>query len=128
MMKKYLLAVSLLIVAIPAQAGWVAVDSVAKQGEMHYFDPETLQKNDPFRKIWILSSYDEKQKGGYHAIKSLYEFDCSHRKARSITMLLYPDKKAVSTVIGAHHDESQDWFSFASNSIFQHVAEIICIN
>lgn len=127
-MRKYLLALLLLIATVPAQAKWIAVDSVAKQGEIHYFDPETLQKNGPFRKVWILSSYDEKQKGGYHAIKSLYEFDCSHRKARSITMLLYPDKKAVSTVIGAHHDESQDWFSFASNSIFQYVSEIICIN
>lgn len=128
MMRKCLLAVSLLIVAIPAQAEWIVVDSVTKQGEIHYFDPETLQKNDPFRKIWILSSYDEKQKGGYHAIKSLYEFDCTHRKARSTTMLLYPDKKAADTVIGAHHEESQEWFSFASNSIFQYVSEIICIN
>lgn len=127
-MRKYLLVLPLLIAAVPAQAKWIAVDSVAKQGEIHYFDPETLQKNGPFRKVWILSSYDEKQKGGYHAIKSLYEFDCSHRKARSVTMLLYPDKKAVGTVIGAHHDESQDWFSFASNSIFQYVSEIICIN
>ena len=128
MMRKYLLALPLLIATLPAQAGWIAVDSVAKQGEIHYFDPETLKKNGLFRKVWILSSYDEKQKGGYHAIKSLYEFDCSHSKARSITMLLYLDKKAVGTVIGAHHDESQDWFSFASNSIFQYVSKIICIN
>ena len=128
MMKKCLLALPLLIIAAPAQAKRITVDSVAKQGETHYFDPETLQKNDPFRKIWILSSYDEKQKGGYHAIKSLYEFDCSHSKARSVTMLLYPDKKAAGTVIGAHHEESQDWFSFASSSIFQYVSEIICIN
>ncbi len=128
MMKKCLLALPLLIIAAPAQAKWIAMDSVTKQGEAHYFDPETLQKNDPFRKIWILSSYDEKQKGGYHAIKSLYEFDCSHSKARSVTMLLYPDKKAAGNVIGTHHEESQDWFSFASSSIFQQVSEIICIN
>lgn len=127
-MRKYLLTLPFLIVATLAQAEWIAVDSAVKQGETHYFDPETLQKNGPFRKIWILSSYDEKQKGGYHAIKSLYEFDCSHSKARSITMLLYPDKKAVGTVIGAHHDESQDWFNFPPNSIFQYVSEIICIN
>ncbi len=127
-MRKCLLVVSLLIVAIPVQAEWTIVDSIAKQGETHYFDPKTPQKNESFKKVWILSSYDQKQKGGYHAIKSLYEFDCSHRKARSITMLLYPDKKAVGTVIGAHHDESQDWFSFTSSSIFQHISEIICIN
>ena len=127
-MKKCLLALPLLIITVPSQAKWIAVDSVAKQGEIHYFDPETLQKNDPFRKVWILSSYDEKQTGGYHAIKSLYEFDCSHGKARSITMLLYPDKKATGAVIGTHHEESHDWFSFASNSIFQYVSEIICIN
>ena len=116
------------MVVSPVQAKWIAVDSAAKQREAHYFDPETLQKNGQFRKVWILSSYDKKQKGGYHAVKSLYEFDCSHSKARSITMLLYPDKKASGTVIGAHHEESRGWFGFASNSIFQYIAEIICIN
>lgn len=128
MMKKCLLALPLLTIAAFAQAEWIAVDSVAKQGETHYFDLQTLQKNDPFRKIWILSSYDEKQKGGYQAIKSFYEFDCVHRKARPVTMLLYPDKKATGTVIGAHHEESQEWFGFASHSIFQLISEIICIN
>ena len=128
MIKKYLHLLFLLIVFTPAQAEWIAVDSVAKPGEAHYFDPETLQKSDQFRKIWILSSYDAKQKGGYLAVKSLYEFDCSHNKARSITMLLYPDKKASSAVIGAHHDESREWFSFASDSTFQYISEIICMN
>ncbi|SFF11820.1 surface-adhesin E family protein [Nitrosomonas sp. Nm166] len=80
-MKKCLSLIFLLMIVTPVQARWVVINSAAKQGEAHYFDPQTLQKNDQFRKIWILSSYDEKQKGGYHAIKSLYEFDCSHGKA-----------------------------------------------
>lgn len=116
----------LLIAATAAQAEWVAVDAAAKPGETHYFDPQTLQKNAQFRRIWILSSYDNKQKGGYHAAKSLYEFDCAHEKARSITLLLYPDKKASGAVIGAHHEESQDWFGFSPHSIFRHISEIVC--
>lgn len=125
-MQKYLSAFLLLIAVTAAQAEWVAVDAAAKPGEAHYFDPQTLQKNAQFRKIWILSSYDNKQKGGYHAAKSLYEFDCAHEKARSTTLLLYPDKKASGAVIGAHHEESQDWFGFSSHSIFRHIAEIVC--
>ncbi len=128
-MKKCLLTLFLLKIATTAHAEWVAVDSAAKQpGETHYFEPQTLQKNGQFRKIWILSSYDNKQKGGYHAVKSLYEFNCSDSQARSITLLLYPDKKASGAVIGAHHEESTEWFGFASDSIFQHISEIICIN
>lgn len=111
-----------------AQARWIALDSAAKQGETHYFDPDTLHRNGQFRKIWVLSSFDEKQKGGYYSIKSLYEIDCMESKARSITMLLYPDKEGAGTVIGAYHEESQDWFGYSASSIFKHVAAAVCEN
>ncbi|TXI20717.1 MAG: hypothetical protein E6Q62_00725 [Nitrosomonas sp.] len=127
MIKKCLLIFILLIVATTAQAEWIEVrPAKQRQGETYYFDPMTAQKNRQFSKIWLLTSYDSKQKGGYHAIKSRYEFDCSSNKIRSITMLLYPDKIAAGAVIGAHHEESQDWFDFATDSIFQHIFKVIC--
>ncbi|SEF80422.1 surface-adhesin E family protein [Nitrosomonas ureae] len=128
MMKKYLPILFLLFVVMPAHAKWIKLDMTTRQGEIHYFDPETMQKNDQFRKVWVLSSYDEKQKGGHHAVKTLYEFDCAYHKARSITMLLYPDKNATGMVIGAHHEESREWFGFSANSMFRHIAETVCID
>ncbi len=128
MMKKYLSVLFLLFIVMPAQAKWIKLDMTAKQGETHYFESETMQKNDRSRKVWVLSSYDEKQKGGHHAVKTLYEFDCAHHKSRSLTMLLYPDKQATGRVIGAHHEESRDWFGFSANSMFRHIAETICID
>lgn len=127
-MKKCLLVVLLLLTASTVQAGWVSVDIAGKSGETHYFDPETLRKDGQFRKVWVLSSYDEKQKGGHHAVKTLYEMDCTLDKARSITMLMYPDKKATGKVIGAHHEESTDWFGFSANSIFRRIEETVCAN
>jgi hypothetical protein len=129
MMKKCLLTLFLAMIAAPGHAEWIAVDSAARQPEeTHYFDPQTLQRNGQSTKVWILSSYDSKQKGEYHAAKSLYEFNCSDNQARLITLLLYPDKKASGAVIGARHEESMAWFGFSSDSIFQHISEIICIN
>ncbi|UJP03040.1 MAG: hypothetical protein LZF85_00810 [Nitrosomonas sp.] len=125
-MKKCVLVLVLLLAALPVQAKWVSVDIAGKPGETHYFDPETLRKDGQFRKIWVLSSYAEKQKGGHHAVKTLYEFVCTRHKARSITMLLYPDKEATGRVIGAHHEESLDWFGFSANSMFRHVEETVC--
>lgn len=127
-MKKCLTVLFLLLAVMPAQAKWIKADVAAKQGEAHYFDPGTMQKEGQYRKIWVLSSYDEKQKGGHHAVKTLYEFDCTHHKARSITMLLYPDKEATGMVIGAHHDESRDWFGFSAHSMFRHIAETVCMD
>jgi hypothetical protein len=128
-MKKYSLLFLPLIFTVPAQAKWIAVDTVATPGVIHYFNAETLQNNNNIGKIWILSSYDDKQKGGYHSIKSLYEIDCLHRTARLFTMLLYPDKKASDTVIGAHHEESPQWFNFSSHSVFQSLFnKVICVN
>ena len=127
-MKKYLPIFFLLMLVTPAQAKWVEINSAAKQGVTHYFEPATLLKEGQFVKIWVLSSYDEKQKGGHHAVKTRYEFDCARNKARSITMLLYPDKKATGVVIGAHHGESQDWFGFSAHSMFRHIAETVCVD
>lgn len=110
------------------QAKWIAIEAVTKPGEVHYFDPETMQIDDHVRRIWILSSYEIKQKGGYHAVKTLYEFDCAQNKVRSITLLLYPDRKATGTVIGARHEESIDWVDFSTDSIFHHVLEVACID
>jgi len=126
MMKKRFLILFLLLVVKSAHADWTAVDTATKPGVKHFFDAESLQKNESFRKIWVLSSHDVKQKGGYHAIKTLYEFDCTHHKARPITVLLYPDKTASEAVIGARHDESTDWFGFSENSIFYQVSTVVC--
>jgi len=126
MMKKCYLILLLLFIVQSVHANWTAVDTLTKPGVMHYFDAESLRKNESFRKIWILSSYDEKQKGGYHAIKTLYEFDCAHQQARPITVLLYPDKTASDAVIGARHNESPDWSGFSDDSIFHQVSTIVC--
>lgn len=124
-MRKILL-VLFLTIAASAQADWTAIDSPAKKGETHYFDLETVRKNDHFRKVWVLSSYDKKQTGGYHSIKTFYEFDCTQEKARSVTMLLYPDTKATGDVIGAHHEESTDWFDIPSDSMFSQITRVVC--
>ena len=125
-MKKSLLLLLLLPVASLVQAGWVGVNSAGKSGEMHYFDADTVRKDGQFRKVWVLSSYEEKQKGGHHAVKTLYEFDCTRDKARSITMLMYPDKEAAGKVIGAHHEESAEWSGFSANSLFRKIEEAVC--
>ncbi len=122
-----LLLLSFLFTVTPAtQAQWVALDRAAKPGESHYFDPEALEKHAHLIKVWILTSFDSKQKGGFHALKSRYEFDCQQRLARPIAHLLYPDKLASGTVIGARHEESPNWFPIAPQSNFQRVADTIC--
>lgn len=126
-MKNYLLVVLLLFTA-PVQAKWIQLDVAGKQDEVHSYDPETIHRDGPYRKIWVLSSYDEKQTGGYHAVKSLYEFDCNKHKARPVTMLLYPDKNAAGVPIGAHHSDSKNWFGYSVNSMFRFIEETICID
>ncbi len=122
-----LLLLSLLFTVSPAtQAQWIALDRTTKPGESHYFDPETLEKHAQLIKVWILTSFDSKQKGGFHALKSRYEFDCQQHRARPIAHLLYPDKLASGSVIGARHEESPDWFALAPQSSFQHIADTIC--
>lgn len=125
-LSNFLLSFLLFTIAAAAQAQWVALERATQPGESHYFDPETLEKHQQFIKVWILTSFDDKQKGGFHALKSRYEFDCQQRLARPIAHLLYPDKFASSAVIGARHEESPNWFPLPAQSNFRLVAETIC--
>lgn len=125
-MRKILFLTFLIVGVTPVQAEWVRLSADTKQGGKHYFDPESVQKNDHFRKVWVLSSYDQKQPAGYQAVKSLYELDCQEEKARSHTMLLYSDPKAATSEIGAQHDKSNDWFSYPTNSPLSYIAKTVC--
>lgn len=125
-MRKILFLTFLIVGVTSVQAEWVRVENGAKRGEKHYFDPEPMQKQGHFRKVWMLSSYEQKQPGGYRSVKSLYELDCREEKARSHTMLLYADAMAATGVIGARHDQPKDWFSYTDHSILGHIAKTVC--
>lgn len=116
----------LLMAALPAQAEWIKAEATSKSGETHYFDLKAVQKDGAYRKVWMLSSYDEPQSGGHRSVKTLYQFDCSSGKARAMTILLYPDKTAETTVIGAHHDKNREWFAYSPQSVFSGIAKAVC--
>lgn len=126
MLKILLSAFILLMAALPAQAGWIKAEATSKSGETHYFDLEAVQRDGAYRKVWMLSSYDEPQPGGYRSIKTLYQFDCSGGKARAVTILLYPDKAAETAVTGAQHDENRDWFDYSPQSVFGEIVKAVC--
>lgn len=127
-MKNCLSMLLLLLIANPVYAKWVKLDISAENNESHFFDPDSIHKDGVMRKIWVLSSYEEIQKGGFRAVKTQYEFDCEHHQARSITLLLYPDRDATGDVIGAHRTESAKWFGFSANSMFRQIEETVCID
>lgn len=128
MVRKFLFVALLIVAVFPVQAKWVAIGANAEKGETYFFDPETIQNNGELKKAWVLSNYQEKQVGGYHSIKTFYEFDCNDRKVRSVTMLLYSDLNASGDVVGAHHkEEPEPWTSFSLSSIFNELSETLCV-
>ena len=128
MVRKLLLAAFLIVAVFPVQAKWVAIGTNAEKGERYFFDPETTQNNDELRKAWVLSNLDETQVGGYHSVKTFYEFDCNDSKVRSVTMLLYSELNAEGNVVGAHHKaEPESWTRFSPNSIFNELSETLCV-
>lgn len=111
-----------------AQAEWEMASADKTSGELHYFDPNSIESTGHSKKVWVLSSYDKTQTGGYRSVKSLYEFDCNEKRARSYTMLLYPDEMANGKVIGAQHDKLKEWFHYTPNSIFNRIVTAVCAN
>lgn len=109
------------------QADWELVHDDANKNARHYFDPDTVrQSGENYKKVWLLSSYGEKQRGGYQSLKTFYEFDCGADRARSYTMLLYSATMASGNTVGAHHDELKEWFEYPETSFFKRIATAIC--
>lgn len=108
-------------------AEWVLVSSDDVDRVEHYFDSGTVRNSgQSYKKVWLLSSYGEKQKGGYQSLKTFYEFDCGADRARSYTMLLYSGAMAKGNTIGAHHDELKEWFDYPETSFFKRISSAIC--
>jgi hypothetical protein len=121
------LLIGLVGVCKPVFADWELIHSNAGKGEKHYFDPTTVRNSGShYKKVWVLSSYDEKQRGGYQSLKTFYEFDCEIERARSYTMLLYSGVMATGNTIGAHHDELKEWFQYPASSFFKQISTTIC--
>ncbi|GJL74589.1 surface-adhesin E family protein [Nitrosomonas sp.] len=131
-MKRKIFAVLLIgfiSLSVPVLADWVLINSDANKGVAHYFDPTTVRNSgDHYKKVWVLSSYAEKQKGGYRSLKTFYEFDCEAERARSYTMLLYSGVMATGNTVGAHHDELKEWFLYPASSFFKRISATICNN
>lgn len=126
-MKRILWAVLFMGVSTPASAQWVLIKEDPNKGASHYFDPTSVRESgDHYKKAWVLSSYGEKQKGGYQSLKTFYEFDCNDERARSYTMLLYSDVMAAGNTVGAHHDALKEWFQYPADSFFKQIATTIC--
>lgn len=126
MKNKILLLILLSIIAFQVKAEWTVLEQTNKQGVKHYVDWSTVDKNKDRRKVWVLSSYTVQQPGQFHSLKTHYEFNCTDFKARTITLLFYPDKNASTTPNGARHAESEEWFDFSKQSILNLIAEKIC--
>lgn len=127
MVRRFLLALLLIAAVFPTQAGWVEIGANVEKGETYFFDPEMTQNNGELKKAWVLSNYQEQQAGGYHSVKTFYEFDCHDRKVRSVTMLLYSNLNASGNVVGAHHKEKPEpWANFSPSSIFNELSETLC--
>jgi len=126
-MRKIILTVFLLSLSHAVLAEWVLVSSDSEKNATHYFDPGTVrQSGEHYKKVWLLSSYGEKQRGGYQSLKTFYEFDCNADRTRSYTMLLYSGVMAKGNTIGAHHDELKEWFQYPESSFFKQISATIC--
>ncbi len=126
-MKRTLFAVFLFGFCGVVSAEWILVNSDADKNAEHYFDPDTVrQSGQSYKKVWLLSSYGEKQRGGYRSLKTFYEFDCEADRARSYTMLLYSGTMASGNTIGAHHDEWKEWFNYPETAFFKRISTAIC--
>lgn len=126
-MKRIVLVILLLGFYNAASAEWVLVNSDTDNKAEHYFDPDTVRQSGEYlKKVWLLSSYGEKQRGGYQSLKTFYEFDCNADRARSYTMLLYSGVMAKGNTIGAHHDELKEWFQYPETSFFKQISTTIC--
>lgn len=126
MKNQVVLLALLLIIAFQAKAEWTVLEQTGKQDVKHYVDWSTIDKNDHLRQVWVLSSYANQQLGQFRSLKTHYELNCVDTKARTITLLSYPDENASTTPNGARHAESEDWFDFSKQSILNQIAQKIC--
>ena len=122
---KKLLLVCLLLVASFAQAGWVLV-SEDDRGDI-YIDPDTLQKNDAFRKIWQLQDLKVRDPYGEMSRRTWKEYECGTGRTRILMFVAHSSPMVEGKPISSG-GASGRWSDIAPRTADEATFRKVCAN
>lgn len=85
-MIRIFIAMILAVMSTCAMARWFPISF--SDTDVLYIDPETLIKDGSFRRIWHLTDLN-KPADGVLSMRSLVEYDCKEKRARTLELLAY---------------------------------------
>jgi hypothetical protein len=120
MANRVIVAVLGMLLAQPAWAQWVEVDTdwvelgTGDRGKItFYIDQTTIRKSDSGRQAWTMHSFEQPPTGFfltlmYQSVKQLDEFDCAGERSKNMQSLGYSGPMGTGQVVWSN-DDADRW-------------------
>jgi hypothetical protein len=77
-MKKVIITCLIALCSVPVVAEWVLVET-NEMGSV-YIDPATVRKDGDMRKVWSVSDFKKRGKGGEMSARARFEYNCKEER------------------------------------------------
>lgn len=122
--KRFLLLSFFLLVTGSASAGWEKVGATDKA--VMYIDPATLRREGNFRKIWLITEFQQRSENGTVSTRHRDEYDCGSERRRVLSMSTHTKSMAGGKTISSTSEPNGVWREIPPGTVANDVLEVVC--
>jgi hypothetical protein len=120
---RFVLCVLLALVAAPAWAEWLPFGET--HIAVHYFDPDTIRKNDDRRKMWQGQDLKQQNNNGVMSRRILWEYDCKENRKRVLSFSSHSGPMMTGKTLTKGND-SRPWSAIPPGTGDEVLLKIVC--
>lgn len=125
MLKKIILVALLFATPLISFAqNWVKVSS--SDLDNIYIDTISLKKIGNNRRVWVLSDYKKRDKGGDSSNKVLSEFDCAEDRVKNLDYTMFKGNMGNGTVTDHISSPNSAWQYVSPGSVDDFLLKFVC--
>jgi hypothetical protein len=122
-MKVLVSALLLMLVSAGAQADWKKIAET--DAARYYFNPDNLQKDGDYRKVWEIHDYKKRDADGELSLRLHMEYDCKASKYRLLGFSTHSEAMAEGTTLVSNGNVGE-WMEIPANTLVARNLKLFC--
>ncbi len=120
---RFVLTLSLLVVAAPAWGAWEMVGETPEQ--VDYIERATIYKMGNVRRSWVLQDEKKALPDGVMSVRALWELDCKGKKFRTLELATFAGSMGRGPVLESF-SKPGDWNEISPRTNGATIHRIVC--
>ena len=122
---RIVLLMALLLSALQAGAEWVWYAVNSDGDTVFYYDPATVKRNGPMRRVWVIQDIKQPDSNGVRSRRGFEEHDCTEGRWRLLSTSTHTQPMAGGQVISSR-SSTGEWTYIAPETVGGQLHNILC--